>query len=64
MKGGENVHTDTTLEERQRRVKRRPTRPLMTDEQFERAYAPDEYRHKQLAAKLDRIIELLSEGRE
>ena len=44
-----------------RRVKasRGPTRPMMSDEQFERAYAPDDYRHKQLAAKLDRIIELL-----
>ena len=52
---------DTTLAEAMRRVKasRGPTRPMMSDEQFERAHAPDDYRHKQLAAKLDRIIELL-----
>ena len=48
--------TDTTLAEARRRVK---ARPLMSDEQFERAYAPEDYRHKQLAEKLDRIIDLL-----
>ena len=34
---------------------------MLTDAQFERAYAPTEYRHKQLESKLDRVIELLSE---
>ena len=43
---------------------RGPSRPLMSDEAWERAYAPHEYRHKQLDSKLDRIIQLLSEGRE
>ena len=47
-----------------RRPARRPTRPLMSDEAWERAYAPREYRHKQLESKLDRIILHLSEGRE
>ena len=36
---------------------------LMSDAQFERTYAPADYRHKQLESKLDRIIQLLSEGR-
>ena len=58
--------TDTILEAASR-VKRgasmrRPTRPIMSDDQFERAYAPADYRYKQLAAKLDRIIELLESG--
>ena len=39
------------------RPRRRPTRPLMSDAAWERAYGPRE-------SKLDRIIELLGEGRE
>ena len=46
------------------RPRRRPTRRMMSDAVWERAYAPSDYRHKQLESKLDRIIELLSEGRE
>ena len=46
-----------------RRPSRR-TRPLMSDEAWERAYGSSDYRYKQLESKLDRIIQLLSEGGE
>ena len=39
-----------------------PGRAVMSDEQFMRACAPHDYRHKQLEAKLDRIMELLEGG--
>ena len=36
----------------------------MSDEAWERAYGPSDYRHKQLESKPDRIIQQESEGRE
>ena len=44
-----------------RRTASRPSKPMLTDAQWERAFAPANYHNQHLASKIDRLIELLSQ---